>query len=543
MTGEVHTPRTATVSAAYEAALAVAAELDLTNVLQRLVDLARTVVPARYAALGVADDSGTITGFITSGISSAERARLGPIPQGHGLLGVLIHEKTPLLVPDIAADPRSAGFPPHHPPMTTLLGVPILLGDRVLGNLYLTDRIDGNPFDENDLRALRIFAAHAATAIDRARLFELLAESRQLAEEQRDQVQAILNSLPAAVIIARAADWQVEMANPAASALLLDQQPALMAHPPQPGVDYDVLQADGTLLPRSQWPLAHAFRGELVRNRQLVFATRTGRRIPVLVQAAPLRDATGAIGRAVVVFQDVTRLREAEQLKDDFLSLVSHEMRTPLTAIMGGAQMLLEEASLDDETRQDLLQNVVIESNRLNRTLSNILTLTAIQAGQMEPATEPVLLPVLVRRAIAETQPLAPGHRFAYELPASLPAAEADPELTGHILRNLLENAIKYSPPGTTVHVTGQTSGHTVMIDVRDEGAGIAASHIPHLFERFRRPGADPGVRGMGLGLYLCHHLVQVQGGSLAASSPGPGLGSTFTIVLPVAAGWDDTGD
>ncbi len=542
MTGEPAPPRTTTALAAYEAALAVAAELDLRTVLQRLVDLARTVVPARYAALGVADGAGTIVEFITSGITTAERARLGEIPQGHGLLAVLIHEKTPLLGPDIAADPRSAGFPPHHPPMKTLLGVPILLGERVLGNLYLTERADGNPFDEDDLRALRVFAAHAATAIDRAQLFELLRESRIDAEEQRDQVQAILNSLPAAVIIARASDWQVEMANPAASALLLDQ-PALLAHPPQPGVDYDVLQADDTPLPRSQWPLAHAFRGELVRNRQLMFATRTGRRIPVLVQAAPLRDATGAIGRAVVVFQDVTRLREAEQLKDDFLSLVSHEMRTPLTAIMGGAQMLLEEASLDDETRQDLLQNVVIEGNRLNRTLSNILTLTAIQAGQMEPATEPVLLPMLVRRAIAETQPLAPGHLFSYELPAGLPAAEADPDLTGHILRNLLENAIKYSPPGTTVHVTGRSPGDTVMIDVRDEGAGIAAAHIPHLFERFRRPGADPGVRGMGLGLYLCHHLVQVQGGSLTASSPGPGHGSTFTIVLPVAAGWDDTGD
>ncbi len=542
MPGERDSPHTVTALAAYEAALAVAVELDLTTVLQRLVDLARTVVPAHYAALGVADASGTIVEFITSGISSAERTRLGPIPQGHGLLGVLIRERTPLLVPDIAQDPRSVGFPPHHPPMKTLLGVPILLGAHVLGDLYLTERIDGNPFDEDDLRALRVFAAHAATAIDRARLFELLAESRQLAEEQRDQVQAILNSLPAAVIIARSADWQVEMANPAASALLLDQ-PALLGRPPQPGVDYDVLQPDGAPLPRSQWPLAHAFRGEVVRNRQLVFATRTGRRIPVLVQAAPLRDASGAIARAVVVFQDITRLREAEQLKDDFLSLVSHEMRTPLTAIMGGAQLLLDETVLDDDTRRDLLQNVVIESNRLNRTLSNILTLTAIQAGQMDPATEPVLLTAQVRRAIADTQSLAPEHRFAYELPPNLPAAEADPELTGHILRNLLENAIKYSPAGTTVHVGGETSGDRVMIHVRDEGAGIAAEHLPHLFDRFRRPGADPAVRGMGLGLYLCHHLAQVQNGRLTVSSAGPGHGSTFTIDLPIASGWDESDD
>src|SRR6187455_2362110 len=109
MTGEPTSPRAVTALAAYEAALAVAAEIDLRTVLQRLVDLARTVVPARYAALGVADSDGTIVEFITSGITSAQRTRLGEIPQGHGLLGVLIRERTPLLVPDIAQDPRSVG--------------------------------------------------------------------------------------------------------------------------------------------------------------------------------------------------------------------------------------------------------------------------------------------------------------------------------------------------------------------------------------------------------------------------------------------------
>jgi signal transduction histidine kinase len=528
--------------ATYEAALAVATELDLTRALQRLVDLARTVVPARYAALGVADDQGVITEFITSGITPAQRAILGELPQGHGLLGTLIRDRTPLMVPDISQDPRSVGFPPHHPSMKTLLGVPILLADRVLGNLYLTERVGGEPFTNADLQTLKVFAAHAATAIDRAQLFVLLAESRQQAEEQRDQIRAILNSLPTAVLILRASDGKVEIANPAASALIFEQRVPL-SRLPQPGVDYQVHQADGTPLPRHQWPLAHALRGEVVRNRQLTFVTTSGRHIPVLVQAAPLRDAQGTISRAVVAFQDVTRLREAEQLKDDFLSLVSHEMRTPLTAIMGGAQMLAGSHELDEETRRDLLESIVIESARLNRTLSNMLTLTSIQAGQMEPTTEPVLLTMEVRKAIAETASLAPGHRFANELPATLPPAEADPDLTGHVLRNLLENAAKYSPAGTTVHVTGASRDGQVMISVRDEGAGIAAEHRPHLFDRFRRPGADPTVRGMGLGLYLSRHLMDVQGGTLSVTSLGPGQGATFTLALPLAIGWDEDPD
>jgi signal transduction histidine kinase len=340
-------------------------------------------------------------------------------------------------------------------------------------------------------------------------------------------------------MIIRASDGKVEMANPAASALIFEQS-GPHSRMPQPGVDYQVHQADGTPLPRPQWPLSHALRGEVVRNRQLTFVTTSGRRLPVLVQAAPLRDAHGAIRRAVVAFQDVTRLREAEQLKDDFLSLVSHEMRTPLTAIMGGAQMLATHDGLDEETRRDLLDGIVIESARLNRTLSNMLTLTAIQAGQMEPTTEPVLLTQLVRKAIADSAPLAPGHRFANELPARLPPAEANPDLTGHVLRNLLENATKYSPPGTTVHVTGESRDGQIVIGVRDEGAGIAAEHRPHLFDRFRRPGADPTVRGMGLGLYLSRHLMDVQRGTLEVTSPGPGQGATFTIALPLAIGWDE---
>ena len=101
---------------AFVAALQLAAETDLPAVLQRLVNLAREVVPARYAALGVADEQGTIQQFITSGLSAAARSAIGPLPQGHGMLGALIKDRQPLLVPDIAADPRSVGFPPHHPP-------------------------------------------------------------------------------------------------------------------------------------------------------------------------------------------------------------------------------------------------------------------------------------------------------------------------------------------------------------------------------------------------------------------------------------------
>jgi signal transduction histidine kinase len=524
--------------AAYEAALAIASELDLEAVLQRLVDLAREVVPAHYAALGVTDERGRIVQFVTTGITPEQRAALGPLPQGHGLLGVLIRERQPLLIPDIAEDPRSVGFPPHHPPMHSLLGVPILLGDRVLGDLYLTERLGGHPFSDDDLAALQVMAAHAATAIDRAQLYRQVEESRRRAEEQRDQLRVILDNLPSGVMIQALPDGRIELANAAAVRMLLgDAAPSGTL--PVYERDFRLLQADGTPLPTDQRPELRGLRGETVRNRQLTLERWDGGQLPVLAQAAPLRDADGAVSRAVVVFQDVTRLREAEQLKDDFLSLVSHEFRTPLTAIHGGAHLLAQQGEeLDPETRRELLQDVEVESGRLDRMLANMLSLAAVMAGRLQPSTEPVLLEPVARKVAAEVAARSPGFVLPVDLPADLPPAEADPELLAQVLRNLYENAVKYSPGGGEVRTTATCQDGQIVLRVTDQGVGIAPEYVAEVFERFRRPGADPTVRGMGLGLYLSRLLVEAQGGRIAASSPGVGRGAAFEVSLPIARGW-----
>ena len=146
-------------------------------------------------------------------------------------------------------------------------------------------------------------------------------------------------------------------------------------------------------MPLHNQPAARAASGETIRNLQLLLRKRNGQIVPVLVQAGPLRDATGAITRAVVVLQDITALREAEQLKDDFISLVSHELRTPITAVYGGSHLLASQReNIPAEEADELLNDVVIESERLNQMLENLLSIASIRAGRLEPATEPVLL-------------------------------------------------------------------------------------------------------------------------------------------------------
>ena len=173
------------VEALDAATRAITEVLDLEMVLQLIVDRVRALVDARYAALGIADASGHIERFITSGLTREERAAIGPLPEGHGLLGVIIREGRSLLIPDIAAHPDSFGFPPNHPPMHNLLGVPITLGGRAIGDLYLTDKQHVETFDHADKRLVELFARHAGIAIENARLHDRLAALRVVAERER----------------------------------------------------------------------------------------------------------------------------------------------------------------------------------------------------------------------------------------------------------------------------------------------------------------------------------------------------------------------
>ena len=531
--------------AAYEAALTIASELDFEPVLQRIVDLARALVDAKYGALSVTDLNGHITLFITSGLTAEERDRIGPVPEGKGLLGELAHRRLPLLIPDMSLDSRSVGFPPDHPPMTSLLGVPVLLAHRTVGNLYLSDRIDGQPFSQADLDVVQVLANHAAAAVDRSTLYRQVEQGRSAAEEQRDQLRSILDNLPTAVSIISNHDGQAELANSGALDILVGPGAPAGTLPTYPR-DYSFEREDGQPIPPASRPAARALAGEVIRNQQLIVRRRDGDTIPVLVQAGPLRDAAGGINRAVVVIQDITRLREAEQLKDDFISLVSHELRTPITAVYGGAHLLLQqEDQIDPETRREILTDIVSESDRLNQMLENLISLSLIQAGRMEPDTEPVLLEPVANAVVRQVAPHSPGHVLVVSIDPSTPPVEADPQQLSQILRNLYENAVKYSPDGGQITTSADYDSASVTINVADQGLGIEPDHVADLFERFRRPGAPPTVRGMGLGLYLCRHLVEAQGGLIDASSPGPGQGSVFSVTLPIARGWhtDNGGD
>lgn len=179
------------LGALHSAALALTTEHDLSTVLQKVIDLAGTIVGARYGALGVLDDKGeVIVQFITAGLTPEERALMPVPPRGHGLLGALIKEGKPIRVPEIERDPRSVGFPPNHPPMHSFMGVPIRSKNKVIGNLYMTDKLAPNGkehtvFTELDQQVLEMFATQAAIAIENAQLYRQTQELAILKERER----------------------------------------------------------------------------------------------------------------------------------------------------------------------------------------------------------------------------------------------------------------------------------------------------------------------------------------------------------------------
>jgi signal transduction histidine kinase len=176
----------AAIEALSDAVGAVAGVLDLDAVLQLIVDRVRVLVGARYAALAIVSHQRRIESFITSGITAAERAALGDPPQGHGVLGLIISEGRSIRIPEVSAHPASVGFPPNHPTMHSLLGVPVQLKGRTIGNLYLADKVDAPEFGDDDQRLVELFALHAAIAIENARLH--VAVQRLAVVDERDRI-------------------------------------------------------------------------------------------------------------------------------------------------------------------------------------------------------------------------------------------------------------------------------------------------------------------------------------------------------------------
>jgi len=406
--------------------------------------------------------------------------------------------------------------------MGAFLGVPLLIGNEVFGNFYLTRDEGDVEFSADDAGLVEGLSSQAALTV---------AFARQSQEEQRRLFEALVHQAPHAIAYFPADPGEDVYGNPAAERLL---GRLTRGNDPTPG--YDLAYPDGQPVQPEDHPSTRALKGESVLNMALLVAGPREKPTHVLASAAPVRSDAGTILGAVLVFQDVTSLVDLARLREEFAAIVAHDLRTPVQSVLMQIEKLLLFTSGEAATVPiTTLQNMKYSSQRLSRLITDLLDASLIEARRLRVSARAVNLPELVAALVAQVQVLLRGHPVQIDLRGTPPPVAADPLRVEQILSNLLENAAKYSDDGTTIRVIVEPSSGGAAVAIQDSGPGIERQDIPKLFDRYyQAQRARQMQSGSGLGLYVAKGLVEAHGGKLGVEST-PGVGSVFRVWLPAA--------
>ena len=520
-----------------EASLRINESLDFETVLQGVLDSARALTNARYGAIILLDDSGQIQDFLSSGLTPEESRLLWDLPSGMKLFEYVSRISGPLRLRDFLGHIQSLGLPEFSPPMSvspplSYLGVPVQHRGVRVGGIYLGEKEGGREFTPEDEETLVVFASQAALVI---------ANARRHREEQRARadLEVLIDTSPVGVIVfdAKAGD----------SVSLNREARRIVEGLRIPGSSEEQLlevltfrRADGREVSLEEFPLAQVLStGETVRAEEIVIEVPDGRSVTTLVNATPIYSEEGEVESVVVTLQDMTPLEELERLRAEFLGMVSHELRVPLTSIKGSTTTLLDTSTVLDpaETRQ-FYRIIDHQADCMRDLISDLLDVARIETGSLSITPEPSDVASLVDEA--RNTFLSGGGRSSIEinLPPDPPLVMADRRRIVQVLNNLLANAARYSEETSAIRLSVVRDGFYVGISVADEGRGVTADLLPHLFRKFSRIDSEDGERGTrdaGLGLAICKGIVEAHGGRVWAESDGPGLGAKFTFTVPVA--------
>jgi PAS domain S-box-containing protein len=275
--------------------------------------------------------------------------------------------------------------------------------------------------------------------------------------------------------------------------------------------------------------------GIRIQHYETIRMGKDGAKVDVSLSISPIKDSVGKIIGAAKIARDITERRELERRKDEFISMASHELKTPITSLKGFTHLLLrkfERQGLQEE--RPLLSKMDAQMNRLVKLIDELLDVSKIQAGRLDYEEEPVDIDALVQETVELLQPSSPTHTLTVR-GATHAVLMGDKDRLGQVLTNLITNAIKYSPQANTVDIALTASNKTVTISVRDYGVGIPKAHQKNIFDRFYRVhGArDKLFPGLGMGLYIAYEIVKRYGGDLTVESE-EGKGSVFMVSLPL---------
>ena len=522
-----------------QANLRINESLDFDTVLQGVLDSARSLTDALYGVITLFDNAGQIQDSLASGITSEQMQQLWNIPSGEKFFEYLSQISEPLRVRDFMDHARSHGLPPFRPPMPvspsiSFLAAPILHSGESVGNICVAEKEDSQEFTPEDEETLVMFASQAAMVIDNARRYR---------DEQRARtdLETLINTSPVGVVVFNARTGVPVSLNREATRIVSGLQ--------SPGGSVEELlkvvtirRGDGREIALDEFPLAQVLStGETVRAEEFVIQVPDGRSVTTVINATPIYSADGDVESVVVTLQDMTPLEELERLRAELLAMVSHELRSPLTSIKGSAATLLEASSDLDPAEMFQFHRIINDQADYMRDLiGDLLDVARIETGTLPVAPEAAELADLVDDARNRFLSGGGKNNLQIHLAPDLPQVIVDRRRIGQVLNNLLSNAARHSPEASAIRVTAVPDDFHVAVSVADEGRGVPAERLPHLFQKFfpidgDDRGREPG--GSGLGLAICKGIVEAHGGRIWAESDGPGLGARFTFTIPVAEG------
>ncbi len=506
------------VSELYTLANQIATNLNLAEVLDAIVRTIRRAMGCRGCCIFLLDESSQMLEIrAATGLKpkwrDAARLRLG-----EGIAGRAAAEVRSIYLPDTLQDPDYIFFDRE---VRSLLAVPLQVKGRVIGVINVDDRVP-DAFGPDQERLLTIAAAQAAIAIENARLF-----SEILSEKQRTD--AVIQHMADGLLMLDR-ERVVLSCNPALAMMLgMRQQDIVGQRVTDPKADFRLraICAPSTVKERTG-VLAHE-----------VEIPRPGLRPRTLrVFSTPVSDETGQRIGEVRVVHDVTKEREIEEMRDEFFSTISHQLRTPLFSIQGFVRLILDDEVPDEKTRREFLTIISRQTEQLTQLVNNLLNISRLESGMLEMERKPVQLLDVLQQAVSKLQGIAQGKKITLttDSPASLPTITGDRHWLDQVVTNLIGNAIKFTPEGGRVTVGARQSDGEILVEVSDTGIGIPPDSLDRIFTKFYRVPDEAGERpeGTGLGLHIAKKIVEAHGGRIWAEST-LGEGSTFRFTLPCA--------
>lgn len=494
------------------------ARLDLSSLLELTLKSAVDLLAGQAGLITLRRDDGSLSPRASIGLP------LQAVPLFEPLWRDLEGEKSPQTIPDIplrlALASRAAGVQ-----MRQVVALPMEIGEELIGYIYIF-RTRGAAFSANDRQVLGAFANQAAIAVHNANLY-------QQVSAERERLNAIIENSGDGVMIVNPyriiQTWNKTLANMTGISVA-----EAIGRPCYEILDLRTKQ--GVSVCHTACPLINPPEDGRLYAEGL-HSRADGLSINFADNYSPQTNEDGEIVQYIANVRDMTRLREAEELKQTLLSVISHELKTPVSIIKGYAGTLArEDADWDKQTLADGLSIIEEEADRLDRLITNLLDASRLQAGGLKLQLSYLNLADMTTAAVEKLQTTTTRHTFSVEFPAGFPPVKGDFERLQEVLTNLLGNAIKYSPEGGLIKVWGTPGdGHTVRLYVSDEGIGIPPAEQERIFDRFHRVDNRLARQtpGTGLGLFLVKAVVEAHNGKVGVES-APGQGSTFWIELPM---------